>query len=135
MEVQKEDVGVKVTVTPHINEENQITLNIQPEVSSIIAWKGPNADLPLVSVRKTNTTIRVENQQTIFIAGLISEDETITESRLPILGQIPLIGKLFSHMRHDLKKKNLVIEITPKIIRDPKELSLTPDIRMIKEKE
>lgn len=126
--IQKEEVGVKVTVTPHINEENQITLTIAPEVSSIIGWKGQNADLPLVRVRKTNTTIRVENQQTIFIAGLLSEDETTTQSRLPILGQIPLIGRLFTHTRHDVVKKNLVIEITPKIIHNSSELSLTPDL-------
>lgn len=130
-QVEKEEVGVKVTVTPHVNEENQITLNIQPEVSSIIGWKGPNSDMPLVRVRKTSTTIRVENQQTIFIAGLLSEDDTEEEYRLPVLGYIPLLGRLFTHTRHQVTKKNLVIEITPKIIHDSKDLSLTPDLKLL----
>ena len=134
VQIQKEDVGVKVTVTPHVNEENQITLNIEPEVSSIVAWKGQNSDLPLVRVRKTNTTIRVENQQTIFIAGLLSEEDTQTEYKVPILGYIPLLGRLFTHTMHQVSKKNLVIEITPKIIRDTRELSMTPDLKLLPEK-
>ncbi len=134
-QVQKEEVGVKVTVTPHINEENQITLNIEPEVSSIIGWKGQNGDMPLVRIRKTNTTIRVENQQTIFIAGLLSEDETNEEYKFPVLGYIPLIGRLFTHTRHQTSRKNLIIEITPRIIHNSKELTLTPEIQKIQEKQ
>jgi type II secretory pathway component GspD/PulD (secretin) len=131
LQIQKEEVGVKLTVTPHVNEANQITLNIEPEVSSIIGWKGINSDLPYVRIRKTNTTIRVENQQTIFIAGLLSEEDTQEEAKLPILGHIPLIGRLFTHTRHQVARKNLVIEITPKIIHDSRELSYTPDLNLL----
>jgi type II secretory pathway component GspD/PulD (secretin) len=127
-QVQKEEVGVKVTVVPHVNEQDQITLSIQPEVSSIIGWKGSNSDMPLTRVRKTSTTIRVENEQTIFIAGLLSEDDTQEEYRLPVLGYIPLLGRLFTHTRHQLTKKNLVIEITPRIIYDTKDLAQPPSL-------
>jgi type II secretory pathway component GspD/PulD (secretin) len=131
MQIQKEYVGVKVVMTPHVNEENQITIRIEPEVSTIIGWKGANADLPLVRVRTTNTTIRVEDNQTIFLAGLLSEEVSDYEYKLPILGHIPL-GRLFTHKRKEIKKKNLVIEITPKIIRDPRELTM-PSTRAVRD--
>jgi type IV pilus assembly protein PilQ len=134
-QIQKEEVGIKVTMTPHINEQNQITLNIEPEVSSIVGWKGANSDLPLVRIRKANTTVRVEDGQTIFIAGLLSEEIRESEYRFPILGSIPLIGRLFRHTDEEILKKNLVIEITPKIIYNSNELSIGSDMGMIKEKD
>jgi type II secretory pathway component GspD/PulD (secretin) len=122
-QIQKEEVGVKVDVTPHVNEDNQITLTLQPEVSSITGWKGPSSDIPLVRVRTTRTTVRVRNGQTIFLAGLLSEDKAEEIRKLPILGDIPLLGLLFQHRKTVRRKTNLVIEITPKIVLDTDELS------------
>jgi type II secretory pathway component GspD/PulD (secretin) len=122
-QIQKEEVGVKVDVTPHVNEHSQITLTLQPEVSSIVGWKGPSSDVPLVRVRTTKTTVRVRNGQTIFLAGLMSEDKTEEIRKLPILGDIPLLGLLFQHRKTVRKKTNLIVEITPKIVRDTDELS------------
>jgi type II secretory pathway component GspD/PulD (secretin) len=123
LQIQKEEVGVKVAMTPHVNEENQITLTLEPEVSTVIGYKGKDADLPVVKVRKANTTVRVSNGQTIFLAGLLSEEKTAEIRKLPVLGDIPLIGLLFQNRKDVIKKSNLIIEITPKIIRDPAELS------------
>lgn len=120
--VEKERVGVLITMTPHVNEENQITLNLAPEVSNITAWKGQFGDMPLVRTRKTNTTIRVEDGQKIFLAGLLSEEETFTTFKVPVLGEIPIIGMLFQNRRKDIIRKNLIIEVVPRIIRDPKEI-------------
>jgi type II secretory pathway component GspD/PulD (secretin) len=119
--VEEKEVGVKVSMTPHINEENQVTLSVAPEVSTIVAFIGKNQDLPLTRVRKTETTVRVEDGQTIFIAGLLSEEESEVEDRLPVLGDIPLLGALFTHKSKKMKKSNLIIEITPKIISGPNE--------------
>ncbi len=122
-QIQKEEVGVKITMTPHINEDNQITLALAPEVSSIVGYRGTNADLPLIRVRKTQTTVRVESGQTVFLAGLL-QDETTTEIRkLPILGDLPIIGFPFQHKKTITKRTNLIIEITPRIITDPKEIA------------
>jgi type IV pilus assembly protein PilQ len=127
LQVQKEEVGVKMKMLPHVNDDGEITLTLEPEVSSIASFKGPNADLPLVKVRTTKTTVRVSDGQTIFLAGLLSEDETTVESRIPILGQLPVLGVLFTHKVKVKRKSNLIIEIKPKIIRKSSELQFTND--------
>lgn len=121
-EVKHEEVGVKIRMEPHVNEDSEITLNLEPEVSSITGYKGPNSDLPLVRVRKTKTTVRVTDGQTIFLAGLLSEEETEELRKVPILGQIPVLGALFTHKLKVKRKTNLIIEIKPKIIRHSSEL-------------
>ncbi len=128
LQMMKEEVGVIIKMTPHINERGQITLALEPEVSSIAGWKGPNADLPLVRVRKAKTTVRVANGQTILLAGLLSEEKTEEVKKLPVLGQIPLIGLLFQHKRNETRKTNLIIEITPRIINDASELSYGEEV-------
>lgn len=122
-QVQKEEVGVKIRMLPHVNEDAEITLNLEPEVSSITGFKGPNSDLPLVKVRTTKTTVRVKDGQTVFLAGLLSEEETEELRKLPVLGQIPLIGWLFTHRLAVKRKTNLIIEVKPKIIRNASDLS------------
>jgi type II secretory pathway component GspD/PulD (secretin) len=121
-QVQHEEVGVKIRMQPHVNEDAEITLNLEPEVSSITGFKGPNQDLPLVKVRTTKTTVRVTDGQTIFLAGLLSEDETVQTAKVPILGQIPVLGALFTHKFVVKNKTNLIIEIRPRIIRKSSEL-------------
>lgn len=121
-QIQKEEVGVKIRMMPHVNEDAEITLNLEPEVSSITGFKGPNSDLPLVKVRTTKTTVRVADGQTVFLAGLMSEEETEELRKLPILGQIPLVGWLFTHRLAVKRKTNLIIEVKPKIIRKSSDL-------------
>jgi type II secretory pathway component GspD/PulD (secretin) len=122
LQIMKENVGVIITMTPHVNDANQITLNLSPEVSTISGWKGQYGDIPLVRTRKTNTTIRVENGQKIFLAGLLQEEKTTTIHKLPVLGDIPLLGLLFQNRREELKKNNLIIEVVPRIIRNPRDI-------------
>ena len=124
LKIEKERVGVMVTMQPHVNEENQVTLTVSPEVSSIVGFKGPSSDIPQIRVRKTNTTVRVEDGQTIFIAGLIREDKTQEIKKLPLLGQIPILGRLFQHRKTDVRKTNLVMEITPRIIKDTRDFAV-----------
>jgi general secretion pathway protein D len=124
-QVQHEEVGVKIRMEPHVNEDSEITINLEPEVSSITGFKGPNSDLPLVKVRTTKTTVRVTDGQTIFLAGLLSEDETVELRKIPILGQIPVLGLLFTHKLSVKRRTNLIIEIRPKIIRNSAELVMT----------
>ena len=123
LQIMKENVGVLITMTPHINEENQITLNMAPEVSNIVGWKGEFSDIPMVRVRKTNTTVRVEDGQKIFLAGLLSEDRTEEVHKLPVLGNIPILGLLFQHKKETVSKKNLIIEVIPRIINNPSDIA------------
>ena len=123
LQIMKENVGVMITMTPHVNDANQITLNLSPEVSNIAGWKGQFGDIPLVRTRKTNTTIRVENGQKVFLAGLLSEEKTMTVHKVPVLGDIPVIGLLFQNKREEIKKNNLIIEVIPRIINNPREIA------------
>ena len=129
-QIEKENVGVLLTMTPHINGENQITLTLAPEVSNIIGWKGANADIPVVRTRKTSTTVRVENGQTVILAGLLSEEQTQTTHKVPVLGDIPVLGLLFQNKRNEVRKTNLIIEVVPRIINDPAEISKYMSMQM-----
>jgi type II secretory pathway component GspD/PulD (secretin) len=133
-EIQKEEIGIKVTMTPHINEKNQITLALEPEVSSIAGWKGAASDIPLIRVRKTKTTVRVEDGQTLFLAGLLAEEKTNEVRKVPVLGDIPLIGLLFQHVNQTTTKSNLIIEVTPKIIYNPNDLNYGTSLKSIEDK-
>ncbi len=130
-EIEKEEVGVILSMLPHINEKGQITLSLEPEVSTIAGWKGPNSDVPLIRTRKTKTTVRVEDGQTIFLAGLLSQEKTIVEHRFPVLSYIPLLGLLFRHKREDVKNTNLIIEVTPRIIDSPEDFASLPSSKKI----
>jgi len=121
-EIKKEEVGVIVKMLPHVNSDGQITLELEPEVSNIVAWKGVNSDLPVVRVRKTNTTVRVQDGQKVFIAGLISSDRGIERRKFPILGEIPFLRIFFTNTQRSNQQKNLIIEVTPHIISDPTEI-------------
>jgi type II secretory pathway component GspD/PulD (secretin) len=123
LQILKENVGVIITITPHVNEERQITLNLAPEVSNIVGWKGQYSDIPMVRVRKTNTTVRVENGQKIFLAGLLSEDKSVELHRVPVLGYIPLLGLIFQHKKEIVNRKNLIIEVIPRIVNNPSEIA------------
>ncbi len=116
--IQKEEVGVKLKVKPIINEENDITVAVDTEVSSIFGWRGPNQDIPWVKVRNARTTVRVRDRKTIVIGGMLLEDESVSISKLPLLGSIPYLGVLFQHQVQTKKKTDLIIYITPIILID-----------------
>lgn len=117
-QVQREEVGVKLSITPLINADGYITTVIKPEVSSVIGFKGQNEDLPVVATRQATTTVRLKDGGSVIIGGLLSEERTTTTSKLPILGDIPGLGVLFHHTSTQVTKKDLVIEVTPRILPD-----------------
>ena len=117
-QVQKEEVGVKLSITPLINADGYITTTISPEVSSVTGFKGDNADLPVVSTRQATTTVRLKDGGSVIIGGLLSEERTETTVKVPLLGDIPGLGRLFQHTTVTAVKKDLIIEVTPHILVD-----------------
>src|SRR5262249_39899272 len=107
--VQKEEVGVKLAITPIINSDGYITTVIQPEVSAVVGFKGIADDLPIVSTRQANTTVRLGDGSSVIIGGLLQEQKSTTISKVPILGSIPLLGYLFRHYAIETKTNDLVI--------------------------
>ncbi|MBI5168053.1 MAG: hypothetical protein HZA61_01055 [Candidatus Eisenbacteria bacterium] len=115
-QVQREEVGIKLNITPLINADGYITTLIEPEVSSVIGFKGQNNDLPIVATRQASTTVRLRDGGSVIIGGLLSEERTTTITKVPLLGDIPLLGYLFQHKSTSTSKKDLVIEVTPRIL-------------------
>ncbi len=116
--IEREEVGIKLRITPLINADGYITTQISPEVSSVIGFRGVNNDLPVIATRQANTTVRLKDGNSVIIGGLLSEERTSTVSRVPILGSIPGIGYLFQHHVTGVTKKDLVIEVTPRILAE-----------------
>ncbi len=106
--------GVNLKFLPYISPDGEITLTIEPEVSSTT---GLNRDgFPIVSSRKASTTIRVRDGETFILGGLIHQSETNSVGRVPILGDLPLLGKLFRSERFEIAETEVVIMVTPVII-------------------
>jgi type IV pilus secretin PilQ/predicted competence protein len=114
--IEKEEVGIKLRITPLINADGYITTQITPEVSTVIGFRGENNDLPVVATREAHTTVRLKDGASVLIGGLLSEDQTTDITRVPILGSIPGIGYLFQHHTSGVRKTDLVIEVTPRIL-------------------
>ena len=109
------EVGIKLKVTPQINEGNAVKLTIEQEVS------GRNGDIegnPIVAKREIKTTVLADNGATVVLGGLIDEDVQQSESKVPLLGDIPVLGALFRSTSSSKRKRNLMIFIKPTIMRD-----------------
>ena len=114
--VEREEVGVEVTVTPRASGDGHITAIVEPNVSSIVSFVGPNNEIPWTKERRATTQVRVKDGQTFMLAGLLTEDTTNDVTKVPILGDIPILGHIFRHTREEVKKADLIIKITPSII-------------------
>ena len=112
------EVGVKLHVTPHIHKDDFVTMLIKPEVSSVLRsiTTSNNNTIPVVETSEAETTVMVKDGVTIVIGGLMKDEKIKTVNKVPILGDIPLLGVLFRN-KDDLKRKTeLVIFLTPHII-------------------
>ncbi len=116
--VEREEVGIKLRITPLINADGYITTQITPEVSSVVGFQGRNNDLPVVATRQASTTVRLKDGSTVIIGGLLSEEKTTEMTKIPVLGSIPGIGVLFRHHSVTTTKRDLVIEVTPRIMAE-----------------
>ncbi|NVJ49205.1 MAG: type II secretion system secretin GspD [Gammaproteobacteria bacterium] len=113
--VDRKDVGIKLKITPLINEGNSVRLQIEQEVSSIAGTTG--ADI-ITNKRQITTTVQVNDGGMVVLGGLIDEDIQESTEKVPVLGDIPLLGNLFSSNRTTKTKRNLMVFIRPKILRD-----------------
>ncbi|MDP9012546.1 MAG: type II secretion system secretin GspD [Pseudomonadota bacterium] len=115
--IQREEVGTILKVTPHINEGNSVQLKIEQEDSSPGAKLTDSADIS-TNKRSIKTTVLIEDGGTVVLGGLMSDTVTQSEDRIPGLGALPLVGNLFKSRSGSRQKKNLLVFIRPKILRD-----------------
>ena len=112
------DVGVKLVVTPMIHEDGFVTMRIRPEVSSATTSikTGQNNVIPIVDKSEVETTVRVKDGVTIVIGGLIKNENSNQESKVPLLGDVPILGHAFKNSGRSKEQTELVIFLTPRII-------------------
>lgn len=119
VQVQREEVGIKLEINPTVNTDGFITVKVEPEVSTIFEFIGPDNNIPRVKSRKSSTTIRVKDGESIIIGGLLSNDRKQTLYKVPILHKIPWFGeKIFTSKNLVERKTDLIIQITPRIVVD-----------------
>mgnify|MGYP001426946686 FL=1 len=113
----REEVGIKLEVTPQINEGSSVILNVKQEVSSVAGTYASGVDL-ITNTRTIETTVLADNKQIIVLGGLIDEDIQENISKVPGLGKIPLLGRLFRSSSKQVIKKKLYVFIRPTILVD-----------------
>ena len=113
----RQEVGIKLSIVPQINEGNSVILNINQEVSGVVGPLTGTADL-ITNKRTIETTVLVDNNQVIVLGGLIDDDIQSSESRVPFLGAIPVVGNLFKTSSQSRVKRNLLVFIRPTILFD-----------------
>jgi general secretion pathway protein D len=112
------DVGTQLYVTPEINEQGFITLKVKSEISSVVSLlvTPSNNRIPIIDTSLAETTVMTKNGSSILIGGLRKDDKSLTETSVPILGSLPLVGKLFKSSMPKKGRTELLIMITPTII-------------------
>jgi type II secretory pathway component GspD/PulD (secretin) len=115
---QDQEVGISLKVTPRINDNGMITLDVFPKVEDIIGYVGTDLNQkPITSERSVRTRITVANGQTAALGGLLKDNDITSSSKIPFLGSIPLFGKLlFTNTSTRKETSDLIILITPKIV-------------------
>jgi general secretion pathway protein D len=130
--IQREKLNLSLNVTPHISSNDAVRLEIEQETKDI---GGSDAELgPTWSERKLKTQVVVHDQQSVVIGGLIQEREIYSETKVPLLGDIPILGYLFKYSKKTKKKTNLLILLTPYIIKDQLDLQAIRE-RKVRERE
>jgi general secretion pathway protein D len=134
LSVNRQDVALKLKLLPSVNEHNVIRLDVEQEVSDV---ESPNYNNlgPATSKRSTKTTVVARDQQTVVIGGLMSDRASETVTKVPILGDIPVIGFFFRSTQKNLKKTNIIIALTPYVISDLSDLRRVADKKMRERRE
>ncbi len=128
---QYQDVGIKIDIEPRVHHNKEVTMKLTVEVSQITdkgtATAGSPAQ-PTIGTRTITSTIRLRDGETNVLAGLIRTDTTKGRTTVPFLGDIPLLGTLFTNVSDDIRRTDLLLTLTPRIIRAPQisEEDLTP---------
>jgi general secretion pathway protein D len=115
--IRREEVGLKLTVTPQITDGDTVLLKIEQEVSSLAGTISGAADL-VTNKRTLNTTVMVRDGAMLVLGGLIDEDLETNEEKVPLLGDIPLLGRAFRYDRTSKTKRNLMVFLRPTILHD-----------------
>ena len=124
--IERKDIGINLKIRPQISEGDYIRMDIYQEISAVKNDRGQAVDL-VTTKRSAKTSVVVKDNETIVIGGLIQDTENVTEEKFPLLGDIPGLGWLFKTTTKSRKKTNLMILLTPQVVRDARDLTTITD--------
>ena len=113
------DVGIVLTVTPRITSNGYVTMDVTQTANDFVSYTSFNA--PIVNQREAQTTVSVQDGETVVLGGIIKSSSTATINKIPLLGDIPIIGSLFRSTNKIKNKTELLVFLTPHVVRDAKE--------------
>jgi general secretion pathway protein D len=116
--VELKDTGVILKVTPRVNDSGLVTLDIEQEVSSVVKTTTSGIDSPTIRQRSMKTSVVVQDSEALALGGLIQEKENTGKSKVPVLGDIPILGTAFRNKSDAVSRTELIIFIRPRVIRD-----------------
>lgn len=114
--IQREDIGISLKITPKINNRDSVTLEISQAIEQISPSAAETADI-VTNKREINTTVLIEDKEVLVLGGLIRDDITEVRSKVPVLGDIPILGQAFRSTTNQETKRNLMVFIHPRILR------------------
>jgi general secretion pathway protein D len=120
--VDRQNVGITLDIVPQVSEGDYVKLDLYEEVSNVVNGT-QNATLgPTTTIRSASTTVLIQNHRTAVIGGLLASQDTINNQGVPFISSIPVLGNLFSDKSSDKQKDNLIVFLTPQIVRNKSEL-------------
>jgi general secretion pathway protein D len=119
------DVGVILDVVPRIAQSGLVTMDVQQSANELLGFTSFNA--PIIAQRMTTTQVSIADGQTVIIGGIIRDSVTRTTNKVPILGDLPIIGGLFRSTEKATNKTELMVFLTPRIVRNPAQAELLTD--------
>jgi general secretion pathway protein D len=119
--IQMQDTGVILHVTPRANKSGQIILDVDQEVSNVVATTTSSINSPTIQQRKISTTVAVHDGETVALGGLISDSRSNTRDGIPFLRQLPVLGNLFGSTNKQGTRTELIVLLTPRVIRSSSE--------------
>lgn len=127
----RQDIGTKISITPHINDSNEVRMQVTEEISDVIGDQpqGTLGTIPFAK-RTANTFLVVKDQQTVVIGGLVRNRVVRAQTKIPLLGDIPVLGALFRSSSDKMEKSNLILILTPHIVRDQNDLRVIFERKM-----
>ena len=117
--IERLDVGIKLKLTPHVNPDREIQLDLNPSIESVVEESSDALKYtPTIAKREVKTTVTIPDRATVILSGLIREDSAKIATKVPLLGDIPFLGALFRSTSDSKKRTNLLIFVTPRIVTD-----------------
>ncbi len=128
---ERKDIGIKLKITPHLSEKNSLRLELEQEISTRRPSEKGTDDI-IYDNRTLKTTVIVDDGQTVVIGGLLQDDRSKSKNKVPLLGDIPVLGNLFKYDNHRTTKRNLMLFVRPTIMRNSETLATASQDRFSK---